>query len=43
METRVALSAWGRLDKLDGFNRQEIMDFINAFRDGPKAPEPAAS
>ena len=34
----IALTAWGRLDKLSTFNRQEILDFIRAFRDnGPEA------
>jgi hypothetical protein len=37
----IALSAWGRLDKLDTFKRQEILDFIHAFRDaGPEAGLP---
>lgn len=42
LDAQIALTAWGRLDKLDAFDRQRILDFINAFRDGPKAPEPLA-
>jgi Protein of unknown function (DUF3105) len=34
----IALTGWGRLDKMDTFKRQEILDFIKAFRDnGPEA------
>lgn len=39
-KTVIALSAWGRIDILQSYNRQEIMDFIHAFRDGANAPEP---
>jgi hypothetical protein len=39
-KTVIALSAWGRIDILQSYNRQEIMDFIHAFRDGAYAPEP---
>lgn len=37
METQLALTTWGRLDKFDAFDRQRILDFIKAFRDN--APE----
>lgn len=36
----IALSAWGRIDTLQTFNTQEILDFIHAFRD-TRAPEPS--
>jgi hypothetical protein len=39
-KTVIALSAWGRIDILQSFNRQEILNFIHAWRDGPEAPEP---
>ena len=37
METQVALTTWGRLDKFGAFDRQRILNFIKFFRD--KAPE----
>lgn len=37
METQLALTTWGRLDKFDSFDRQRILSFIKAFRD--TAPE----
>jgi hypothetical protein len=39
-KTAIALSAWGRIDILQSYSRQEILDFIHAFRDGAYAPEP---
>jgi len=39
-KTAIALSAWGRIDTPAAFSRQEIMDFIKAYRDGAYAPEP---
>ena len=41
-KTVVALSAWGRIDVLQSYNRQEIADFIRAFRD-TRAPEPGGA
>jgi Protein of unknown function (DUF3105) len=38
LKSRLALTTWGRMDELPSFSRQEILDFIHAFRD--KAPEP---
>lgn len=35
----IALTAWGRIDKIATFDRTEIMDFIRAFRD-TRAREP---
>lgn len=40
LDTRLALTAWGRLQTLDGFDRDAIQTFIKAYRD--KAPEPGA-
>jgi hypothetical protein len=37
METRLALTSWGRIDRLDEFDRERILAFIRAFRD--RAPE----
>jgi hypothetical protein len=41
METRLALTSWGRLLRLDNFNAKEILDYIKAFRD--TAPENGAA
>jgi hypothetical protein len=38
---QVALTTWGRLDVLESFDRQRILNFIRVFRD--RAPEPNAS
>jgi uncharacterized protein DUF3105 len=38
----LALTAWGRIDKLEQFNATEITDFIKAFRD-TLAPEPGGA
>ncbi len=38
MDTRLALTTWGRLDTFDAFDRQRILNFIKVFRD--QAPEP---
>jgi len=40
METLIALTSWGRIDKLTAFDEAEITDFINTFRN--QAPEPGA-
>jgi hypothetical protein len=40
MDARIALTSWGRIDKLISFNELEIMEFINDFRN--VAPEPGA-
>ena len=40
MDARIALTSWGRIDKLDEFNETEIMEFINDFRE--RAPEAGA-
>ncbi len=37
MEKPVILTAWGRIDKLDPLNKEEIMKFIKAFHN--KGPE----
>lgn len=36
-ESRLAVAAWGRLMKLDRFDREAIVDFINRFKN--KGPE----
>ena len=40
MDAVIALTSWGRIDKLSAFNDSEIMEFINDFR--LAAPEPDA-
>ncbi len=40
MDTTLALTSWGRLDKFDAFDRDRILAFIRAFRDN--APENGA-
>jgi hypothetical protein len=32
MDSRIALTAWGRLDTLEEFDKQRIVKFINAYR-----------
>ena len=40
MGTLIALTSWGRIDKLNSFEQPEIAEFINDFRN--EAPEPGA-
>jgi hypothetical protein len=40
LDVRLALTAWGRLDELQEFDRERILAFVRAFRD--RAPEPFA-
>lgn len=40
MDATIALTSWGRIHKLDAFDRDQILRFIKAFRD--EAPEPGA-
>jgi hypothetical protein len=40
LDTLIALTSWGRIDRLNTFNEAEIMEFINDFRN--LAPEPSA-
>ena len=40
MDARIALTSWGRIDKLNAFNEMEIMEFVNDFRE--QAPEAGA-
>ena len=42
MDTRIALVAWTFIDKLEGFDRDRIVDFIQAHESSPNAPEPNA-
>jgi Protein of unknown function (DUF3105) len=37
LSTPIALTTWGRLDRLEAFDRERILTFIGAFRD--RAPE----
>jgi Protein of unknown function (DUF3105) len=37
MTSRIALTAWGRIDTLDNYDEERITKFIEAFRD--KGPE----
>lgn len=38
LEVRIALTAWGRIDKFNGLDKSRIERFIKAFRDkGPEA------
>jgi hypothetical protein len=38
MQSRIALTAWGRIDTLDAYDEERIVRFIEAFRDhGPEA------
>ncbi len=32
MEARIVLTAWGRIDTLDGFDEKRIVRFIRAYR-----------
>jgi hypothetical protein len=41
MESRIALTSWGRLQRLDAFDADAILRFIKAFRD--TAPENGAA
>lgn len=37
LDSRIALTAWTRIDKLDAFQEKRVTDFINAYRDrGPE-------
>lgn len=37
LDTRIALTAWTRIDKFNEFDRRRIIEFIDAFRDrGPE-------
>jgi Protein of unknown function (DUF3105) len=37
MSTKIALTAWGRIDTMDGYDQERITKFVDAFRD--KGPE----
>lgn len=32
METRIALTAWSRIDRLEGFDKERITNFVKAYR-----------
>ena len=40
METTIALTAWTYVDRLDGFDEERIVAFIEAHESSPTAPEP---
>ena len=40
MDTLIVLTSWGRIDRLTSFNKAEMMEYINDFRN--HSPEPAA-
>ena len=42
MDARVALTAWGFIDKLEEFDRSRILDFLKAHIMSTDAPEPYA-
>jgi len=42
-DSKIALVSWGRILKLDTFDRAQIVDYIKLYRNGPAAPEPLAS
>ena len=42
METRIALTAWNFIDRLDAFDEERIKDFIVAHESSPNSPEPLA-
>jgi hypothetical protein len=39
MPNRIALTAWGRIDSFNEYDEERITRFVQAFRDGPGAPE----
>ncbi|MDP2671701.1 MAG: DUF3105 domain-containing protein [bacterium] len=41
-DSMLALVSWGRVLKLDSFNKQKITDYIKLYRNGSAAPEPLA-
>lgn len=37
LDTRIALTAWGRIDKFSDFDEKRIVGFVDSFRDrGPE-------
>lgn len=41
-DSAIAVAAWGRLLKLDSFDKKQIEDFIKLYKNSPNAPEPIA-
>ncbi len=39
-DSRIALTAWTRIDKMDEFDEDRIVQFVEAYRGGGAAPEP---
>ena len=42
MDTKITLTAWEYIDRLEAFDRARIVDFINAHVNSSNAPEPFA-
>ena len=42
MDTRIALTAWTFIDKMEAFDEERIKDFIRAHESSPNSPEPRA-
>jgi hypothetical protein len=42
METRIALTAWAFIDRLDEYDEARVTEFIQAHESSPNAPEPNA-
>lgn len=38
----IGIASWGRVLKLDSFDKTKIEDYIKLYRDGPATPEPLA-
>lgn len=41
-DSLIAVAGWGRLLKLDGFDKTKIEQFIKLYKNGPDVPEPLA-
>lgn len=41
-DSNIAAASWGRLLKLDSFDKTQIEDFIKLYKNSPSAPEPIA-
>ncbi len=41
-DSAIAVAAWGRLLKLNSFDKEQIEDFIKLYKNSPNSPEPIA-
>lgn len=41
-DSKIAVAGWGRLMKLDSFDKEKIEQFIKLYKNGPDVPEPLA-